>query len=435
MHHHFWRIARSGGPIRRSTEGRMLGGVATGVSKKFGIDPNVVRLAFVLGSLASGFGVAVYVVAWVLLPTEGDTTRIATKIFGDWRGIAAALSFVPVLVIALALGSAVHAPWIGTMATPLCIAAGGFILVWRNVDDDEREVMERALRPLVKLGLTGKGSWRWLIMRVLLGALFVGFGVAILTLGPNRAVLRPLGGVFLVIAGAVVVFGPWWLHVGRALVDERQARARAEERADMAARVHDSVLQTLALIQRRSDQPQQVIKLARAQERELRSWLFEGQVPGAPDASGEDKTMAAAVSRIQRDVEELHEVPVEAVVVGDCEIDDPVRALVEAGREATVNAAKWSGAPVVSLFVEIEHDEVSMFVRDRGVGFLKEDVASDRRGLAESIFGRMTRHGGKADVRSTPGVGTEVVLTMPRRDTARREPPRRETASTQRGPG
>jgi signal transduction histidine kinase len=175
------------------------------------------------------------------------------------------------------------------------------------------------------------------------------------------------------------------------------------------------VLQTLALIQRRADQPQQVVKLARAQERELRSWLFEGQVPGSPD---DDNTLAAGVKRIQRDVEALHEVPVEAVVVGDRELDDDLRSLLAAGREATVNAAKWSRAPVVSLYVEVEPEGVSMFVRDRGVGFAAEKVASDRQGLAESIRGRMARHGGSAEVRSTPGTGTEVELRMPRTPSA-----------------
>jgi len=186
----------------------------------------------------------------------------------------------------------------------------------------------------------------------------------------------------------------------------------AEERADIATRVHDSVLQTLALIQRRADQPHQVVRLARAQERELRSWLFEGQVPGTGE--DEDATLGTAVRRIQREVEALHEVPVEAVVVGDCELNDDLRSMMEAGREATVNAAKWSQADFVSLFVEVEPDEVSMFVRDRGVGFSEEKIAADRRGVKESIYGRMARHGGQAEVRTTPGLGTEVMLKMPR---------------------
>lgn len=383
-----------------------------GVSRKFGIDPTLVRLGFVLSSLMSGFGVALYIGAWLLIPVEGESSSIASRALGDWRGMALALSFIPVLVIALAVSSALGAGWVGTLVTPICIGAGGFVLLWRNVGSVERELMERVLRPLARLGLTGRGSRRLLVLRIVVGAGVVAGGVVLLTSGPNRAVVRPLAGVVLFVAGAVVVFGPWWLHIARDLLDERQARALAEERADIAARVHDSVLQTLALIQRRADQPQQVVRLARAQERELRSWLFEGQVPGAAD--DEDATFGTAVKRIQREVEALHEVPVEAVVVGDCELDEDLRSMVEAGREATVNAAKWSQAPVVSLYVEVEPDEVSMFVRDRGVGFSEDEIAPDRRGVKESIHGRMSRHGGKAEVRTVPGVGTEVMLKMPR---------------------
>lgn len=403
--------------IRRSREDRLIGGVAGGVARRLRLDPTVVRIGFVLGALASGIGAAVYVVAWLLLPAEGEKSSIAARAVGDWRGIAMALSFLPILVLAMVLGGTLHAGWIGSVATPMCIGLGAFVLVWRNVDDDERELMARVVRPLGRLGLTSPASWRMLLVRVLAGVVLAAGGVAALLLGTNRAVLRPLGGVFLVVAGAVVAFGPWWLHIVRDLVDERQARALAEERADMAARVHDSVLQTLALIQRRADQPQQVVSLARSQERELRSWLFDGHVPGS-SAEG-DTTLAAAVQRVQEEVEALHEIPVEAVVVGDCVLDDELRSLVAAGREATVNAAKWSGAPVVSLFVEVEPDAVSMFVRDRGCGFDRDAVAADRRGLAESIVGRMARHGGSAEIRSAAGEGTEVELRMPRAGTRR----------------
>jgi signal transduction histidine kinase len=179
----------------------------------------------------------------------------------------------------------------------------------------------------------------------------------------------------------------------------------------MAARLHDSVLQTLALIQRRADQPQQVIQLARAQERELRAWLFDGAPLGS---DGQALTLAAGVRLIQQEVEAQHEITVEAVTVGDCELDDNLNALLAAAREATVNAAKWSGAPVVALFAEVDPAEVVLFVRDRGRGFDPAAVPADRKGLAESIRARMARRGGSATVRSAPGEGTEVSLTMPR---------------------
>jgi signal transduction histidine kinase len=163
-----------------------------------------------------------------------------------------------------------------------------------------------------------------------------------------------------------------------------------------------------------------VIQLARAQERELRAWLFDGQAPGSLD--GQDMTLAAGIRLIQQDVEAQHEVPVEAVTVGDCELDDDLRALLAAAREATVNAVKWSGAPAVSIFAEVEPAGVTLFVRDRGRGFDPATVPADRKGLAESIHARMARRGGTAAVRTAPGEGTEVSLTMPR--AAERQPGR-----------
>jgi signal transduction histidine kinase len=250
------------------------------------------------------------------------------------------------------------------------------------------------------------------VIRVSIVSLLLVSGIAILVTGhENIELLRPLTGIALIIASIVVVLGPWWLRIARDLVVERQARIRAEERADMAARVHDSVLQTLALIQRRADDPQRVIRLARAQERELRSWLFDGRAPGSLD---HHMTLAAGVLLIQQEVEAQHEVAVEAVTVGDCELDDDLSALLAAAREATVNAVKWSGAAVVSLFAEVEPTEVSLYVRDRGRGFDPEAVPGDRRGLAESVHARMVRRGGSATVRTVQGEGTEVSLTMPR---------------------
>ena len=397
----------------------MLGGVAQGVASRLGLDPTVVRLGFVLGALMSGFGIPLYVLGWLLIPADGETSSIGARAVRDRRGFALALGVLSVLVVVLLLAAALGAVWVGSFATPVAVGAAGLVLVWRNASDDERRRVDPVLRPLAVVGLTEKASWRGVVLRAGVGLAIALGGVALLLRGSDQAVVRPLSGALLVLAGVVVVFGPWWLHLVRDLFDERQARALAEERADLAARVHDSVLQTLALIQRRSGDPHQVTKLARAQERELRAWLFDGHAPGGAD---DESTLAAAVARLEREVEELHEVAVETVVVGDCVLDDDLRALLSAGREATVNAAKWSGAPTVSVFVEVEPGEVSMYVRDRGTGFDPAAVAEDRRGLAESVRGRMSRHGGSAEVRSSPGAGTEVVVRMPRRVLAA-EPP------------
>jgi signal transduction histidine kinase len=265
------------------------------------------------------------------------------------------------------------------------------------------------------------GAKERLWLRVLFTVVLLAGGLSTLLSGHHHAdLLPPLGGLLLILAGTAVAFGPWWMRVARDLVAERQARIRAEERADMAARVHDSVLQTLALIQRRATEPQQVIQLARSQERELRAWLFDDQAPGT--IKGEGVTLSAGIRKIQQDVESQHRIAVDAVTVADCELDEDLEATLAAAREATVNAAKWSGSDTVSLFAEVEPESVSIFVRDRGRGFDPDAVSADRKGLAESIRARMARRGGTATIRSAPGEGTEVTLTMPRSSAADRVP-------------
>ena len=399
------------GPWRRERDGRLVAGVAAGIAAHTGIDLRLVRASFVLAALFSGFGVAAYVLAWLLIPDTGSDANIATKALADRQGITLAAGVGSVLVAMLVIISVVGAGWLGSLAWPLVISVAGIVLIWRNAPADEQETLRRLVDPL--LGFTGDTTPARIAMRVSIAVLLLLGGMVTLLLGHARSsLLQPLAGVALVVAAIVVVMGPWWLRITRDLVDERQARIRAEERAEMASRVHDSVLQTLAMIQRRSGDAQQVVRLARAQERELRSWLFDGRPPGSFD--GDCTTFAAGVRLIQRDVEAEHGVSVEVVTVGDCPIDDDIDALLAAAREATVNAAKWSGVEVVSLFAEVEPSEVSLFVRDRGRGFDPEAVPGDRKGLTEFIHARMSRRGGSATVRSVPGEGTEVRLTMPR---------------------
>jgi signal transduction histidine kinase len=405
--------------MRRGPEDRLVAGVAACLAARIGIDVIVIRVAFVVAALLGGFGIAAYVVAWLLLPAEGADSNIATRALNDRRGLALAAGLGSLLVIAFVIASALGATWLSSVAWSLVISAVGITLIWRNTPADEHEMLRRLAEPVV--GLAG-GTGRRLWLRIAAAALLLIIGLASLLSGRSApARLQPLAGLLLVIIAIVIMLGPWWLRIARDLVLERQARARAEERADMAAHLHDSVLQTLALIQRRADQPQQVIQLARAQERELRSWLFDGLPPGSADGPG--ITLAGGIRLIQQEVESQHGITVEAVTVGDCELDDDLNALLAAAREATINAAKWSGAPTVALFAEVEPAEVVLFVRDRGRGFDPEAVPGDRKGLAESIHARIARHGGSATVRSVPGEGTEVSLMMPR-DARRRQPSR-----------
>jgi signal transduction histidine kinase len=371
-----------------------------------------VRLVIVVASLVTvGFVAIFYVGAWLLVPALGMDGSIWSKARADKRGITLAVGLASVLFVLILVLQNLGAGFLGTVEWPLILCAAGLVLILRNAPLDEQATLRNVAAPL--LGLTAGGTRRRVWLRVAIAIFLLAMGAGFLAYGhESLAMLRPVAGAVLVLVGAAILLGPWWLGIARDLAEERRARIRAEERADMAARVHDSVLQTLAMIQRRADQPQQVIQMARAQERELRAWLFDGRAPGSLD--GEDMTLASGIRLIQQEVEAQHGVPVEAVTVGDCELDDDLRALLAAAREATVNAAKWSGADVVSLFAEVEPGEVSLFVRDRGRGFDPDAVPEDRKGLAESIHGRMTRRGGSASVRSTPGQGTEVSLTIPR---------------------
>ena len=400
-----------GGPLRREPADRLGGGVAAGIAAWRGFSPTAVRIVFVLATLVSaGWGLPLYVLAWLFIPAVGTDANIFSKARNDTGGIRLAVGLASLLIFVLLIAGALNGGWFISWAWPQVFSVAGLALIWRNGAPEDQATLRHLLEPLGAatddVKPSRRSAWRLVIAAVLLAA---GLGW-LFSAHASLALLRPLGGVLLVIAAIVLALGPWWLRIARDLAVERQAKARAEERVDIAARIHDSVLQTLALIQRRADDPQKVIQLARLQERELRSWLFEGRSPD----DAEEITVADGVRQIQQDIESRYGVPVEAVTVGDCDLDENLSALLAAAREATVNAAKWSGASVISLFAEVEPVEVSIVVRDRGKGFDPGSVPEDRKGLAESVHGRMTRRGGTATVTSAPGEGTKVTLKMPR---------------------
>ena len=413
-----WAIQRPGGPLRRPQQGRIVGGVAAAIGARTGVGPNIIRTAFVCSSLIGGFGAAVYVLAWLFVPATGEDSNIASRALADKRGIALAAGTASLLALVLMIAAILHVGWLGSLSWPPVVALAGLVLIWRNASRDEQRLMRQVAEPILGLSPGGRRSVFWLRM-ILAGILLISGAIIIFSAHITPKVVWPLTGVAVLLIAIVLLLGPWWLRIARDQFAERQARIRAEERAEMASRLHDSVLQTLALIQRRADDPQQVVSLARAQERELRSWLFDGKAPGSLD--GRATTITDGIRVIQQEIEAQHGIVVEAISVGDCELDDDLGALLAAAREATVNAAKWSGASGVSLFAEVEPAAVSVYVRDRGRGFDLSAVPKDRKGLAESVRARMERRGGSATVRSTLGEGTEVVLTMPR-TAGQREP-------------
>ncbi|MGH3199248.1 MAG: ATP-binding protein [Streptosporangiaceae bacterium] len=421
----FWLRQRGGdgGPLRRDPADRLGGGVAAGVAAWRGFSVTTVRIVFVLAALVSaGYFVPLYILAWLFIPAAGAEASIASKARYDSRGIRLAIGLASLVVLVLLVAGALNAGWLTRWAWPLVFSVAGLALIWRNASAEEQATLRQLVEPLEGAAGGTARKRRSAVRVVIAGALLAGGLSWLFSAHASLALLRPLGGVTLVIAAVVLLLGPWWLRIARDLVLERQAKVRAEERVDIAARVHDSVLQTLALIQRRADDPQKVVQLARRQERELRSWLFEGRDPNESDA---ELTLAAGVRQIQQDVEASYGVPVEAVTVADCELDDNLNALLAAAREATVNAAKWSGASVISLFAEVEPGEVSIVVRDRGKGFDPEAVPADRKGLAESVHGRMTRRGGTATVTTAPDEGAKVTLKMPRTSAQPRPTPPR----------
>jgi signal transduction histidine kinase len=407
----FWLRRRgNGGPLRRDPADRLAGGVAAGVAAWRGISVITVRIVFVLITLVTGgFGVPLYVAAWLLIPAAGEDSSIGSRARSDTRGIALAAGLASALAFLLFVVGVFNSGWPSSWAWPQVFTVAGLALIWRNASIEEQATLRRLAEPLGAAASPARPGRRSAIRLTVAGLLVFGGAGWLASAHESLSLLRPLGGAVLVIAGLVLLLGPWWLRIARDLVLERQARVRAEERADIAARVHDSVLQTLALIQRRADDPQRVVWLARMQERELRSWLFEGRSPDEADVT----TLAAGIRQVQQDVESRYGVQVEAVTVGDCELDENLNALLAAAREATVNAAKWSGASVISLFAEVEPDSVSIVVRDRGKGFDPSAVPEDRKGLAESVHGRMSRRGGTAVVTSAVGEGTKVSLKMP----------------------
>lgn len=391
----------------------MLGGVCGGLGERVGVDPTLIRIFVIPLALLAGGGVVLYIAAWILLPRSGDAS-IARRVLDDRRELRNIVALSTIVLCALFVLQALGLHGLGTIAWPLLLGVLGLFVVWRGAPTDERTHLQRVLEKVPVLGVAAPDDKRNLAARGVLGVVLVGLGlggVASFSHGSGGA-SRGFFGAIALAAGFLVIFGPWWLRLLRDLSEERRERVRAEERADLAGHVHDSVLQTLALIQRAAGDPSEVERLARRQERELRSWLFEGLRPGSFD--GPMTTLQMAIRAIEAEVEDTYAVSVECVIVGDCALDDSLKALLGASREAIVNAAKWSGERHISVYVEAAPGAVSIFVRDRGRGFNPDEVSRDRSGIAHSIVDRLNKTGGSAVIRSAPGAGCEVELQLPR---------------------
>jgi signal transduction histidine kinase len=344
--------------FKRSEDKRVIAGICAGAAEALGVDPTLVRLVFVLLALAGGAGILLYLALWA------------------WA--AGRHPIVGVLILACAATTLLSAFGVppGVYIGAGLVVAGVLLLARRGT----------TLRP-------GGGP------RFLPGvALTTGGAVVLLDhVGSSASFLAPGA----LIGALVLVLGPWIWQ----LATERAERIRLEERANIAARVHDSVLQTLALVQRHSEDTPRVRALARRQERELRRWLYGS-------GYGEATTFSDALADAVADIEEAHATRIELATAGDAPLDNPLTELVLAAREAMANAAKHSGTDEIAVYAEVDANQASVFVRDRGVGFDRARVGADRRGLSDSVEARMTRAGGTATITSVPGEGTEVELSL-----------------------
>jgi signal transduction histidine kinase len=398
-------------------EGRVLAGVAGALADIVGVTPLAVRVALLALAFFGGSGIVIYVAVWLLVPPAGSDAPVIRAALADKRTISLVTAAASALVAVLVVASVLKMPALIGDVSPGVVSLAALVAVWRNAGPEDRQAAARLAALLSGAGPAAAPTRRRLVVAFVRLTAGVGL-IAICTsalLVPRHLTGADLTAAFAavgVVAGFALVLAPWWLRLGRDLASERRQRARAEERAEMASHLHDSVLQTLALIQRSAADPQQVQRLARAQEHQLRSWLFD-TAPGAMDRGGPG-TVSGALTALQREVETDHGLRVELVTVGDAPLDEASKALLAAAREAVVNAAKWSGADVVSVYAEVEPTMLSVFVRDRGRGFDPAAVAPDRKGISESVHARVRRYGGTSSVRSAPGQGTEVVLKVPR---------------------
>lgn len=398
--------------LQRDLTTKAIAGVASGVARHLGVPSMWVRLVLVGLALFNGIGVLVYATLWMLMPgadhqeapgLEG-ASRTGRRPEQRMSSIDAGVLFsVGILIGGVLWAVALDAsPGAVPMFWPLVLGGLGVVLVWVQADRVGSQLATSAE------GRIPRGKALASVTRLVGGMVLVGFGISWIVASQLgwRDLPVVIGAALALLVGLVVVAAPWLLRALTRFRNADRGRLQAEARADMAAHLHDSVLQTLALIQRQANDPAAVASLARRQERELRTWLY-GEEVGA-------RSLRGALEQIRVDVEDRFPIAVEVVCVGDLELDDATTALVHATREAVTNAAKHSGAARVDVYAEVTPDVVEVFIRDRGQGFDESRIRADRMGVRESIRARMKRHGGTARIRTEPGEGTEVRLELQR---------------------
>ncbi len=379
-------IGRIRNLVVRRSDNRVILGLAGGIADRIGISEAYVRAAFVALALCGGAGIILYLIG-TAIATTGDEEPADPPTGRQIVGLVVMLLGLMALFRGMNLWFGDTVVWAGTL-----LAFGGAAM-WDKTS-------------LFDADAGGIAPSR---TRIVAGALLLLAGIA--SLSSSISSIESLGPAItaaaLTGAGFMIIFGPWVSSLIRDLGEERRNRIRADERTEVAAHLHDSVLQTLALIQRTED-PKRMVTLARAQERDLRNYLYG---PKAPDG---ESGLRQTLERVASEVEGRHDVPVDVVVVGDMPLNERSTALVAAAGEAMTNAAKHSGSAKVSVFAEVRDDAAEIFVTDQGRGFETDSIPEGRHGIKDSLIARMKRQGGESEITSEPGEGTEVRLTLPR---------------------
>lgn len=410
--------------LRRPVSGVLVAGVCGALAHHMEVNVRQVRMLTVLLALAGGVGVVGYIFFWVTIPVDDGSqdprspllTRLAKapaipgRPSTPWYSkfpikdilLGALLLGLAILLVATRFGLALDWTWVFSAL----IVVIGIALAWSQLDSAQRGDM-----------VTKSGG------RATTGVLRLAGGVSLVTIGALLLASQETAGnsmwpaliaALAVLVGVGLVLAPWWLRLVNQLGLERAAKEREATRADIAAHLHDSVLQTLALIQRSSDSPGEVTRLARNQERELRQWLYnERREPGTSLADQARGLIAEVENTMARALDGRAAVSIDLVVVGDCIPTEDTEALLAASGEALKNAVRH-GLPPVSAYLEISDQQIEAFVTDRGAGFDLDTIASDRLGVRQSIIGRMQRRGGTARIKSLTSGGTEVALWLPR---------------------
>ncbi|MEV6488774.1 PspC domain-containing protein [Actinoplanes sp. NPDC051633] len=392
--------------LYRPRNPRIIAGVASGLARHLGVPVIAVRIALVVLLGFNGLGLMLYAAFWAVVPQEAPSGEPPAR-----RDLASLVPFAAIGIGVVLLQSLVGGNGVaGTVGWLIAIVALGAGVIWHQADPARRGLDSTPQAPWLA-AVVAESDRRSFLFRFVGGGVLVATGIiGVVAVYASRGNLTAVfNGVIFALVGLLgvgVVVAPLLWRMFSQLRAEREGRIREQERAEVAAMIHDQVLHTLALIQRNSTDIKEVQRLARGQERSLRNWLYK------PAASPTER-FAAAIEEAAAEVEDTYAITVETVIVGDTDCDDRVAALVAAAREAMVNAARHAGVQTVSLYAEVEADELSVFIRDRGAGFDMDQIEESRHGVRGSIIGRMQRHGGKAKIRSAAGDGTEVRLTLP----------------------